>query len=120
MSNQGGTKDPYTVVDPNGLQATATGSAALGFVALVGDGATGGPMASLLGLGAHSSQYVTAGLSLQHLGRVDLFTVGLILVGASVLLNLASLVIRRQYAREADLAIQQARQAATVPTKEER
>jgi hypothetical protein len=57
-------------------------------------------MAGLFGLGAHASQLATAGLSLQHLGRADLFTVGLVLVGASVLLNIASLVIRRQMVGE--------------------
>jgi hypothetical protein len=99
-ANTGGTQDPYKNVDPNGLQTTATGAAALSFVVLAADGATGGPMESLLGLGTHSPQVVTAGLSLAHLSRVDLFSVGLLLLGASILLNIASLVIRRQRCRE--------------------
>jgi hypothetical protein len=85
-----GTMPPHGNVDPNGLQTTSTGAGALGFAALVGSG-HGDALAGVLGLGVHSSPVVTAGL-----GRLDLFTVGLLLVALSVLLNVASLVIRRQ------------------------
>jgi len=100
-TNTSGTQDPYKNVDPNGLQAGATVAGAAGFVALVGSGGPDGPLNALF---FHSPQVATAGLSLASLGHWDLFTVGLTLVGLSVVLNVASLVIRRQYARDADLA----------------
>jgi len=96
----GGTQDPYKMVDPNGLQSGATGAAALAFATFAADGANGGTVASLLGLGSHPAQFVTAGmLSLERLGRVDLFSAGLILLGGSIILNIASLVIRWQNSR---------------------
>jgi len=122
MANTSGTQDPYKNVDPNGLQTGSTVSAAAGFVALVG---SGGPEGGTAALFSHSPHLATAGISLASLGHLDLFTVGLTLVGLAVVLNIASLIIRRQYAREGDLAIQQAKdsaaqESARVSTKEER
>jgi hypothetical protein len=97
-TNTSGTQDPYKMVDPNGMQTGATASAALAFCALSASEA-GDTVASALGLSSHSSPFATAGLSLASLGRLDLFTVGLILVGLSVILNVASLVTRWQYSR---------------------
>jgi hypothetical protein len=98
-TNTSGTQDPYKNVDPNGLQAGSTVSAAAGFVALA---ASGGPEGGMAALFSHSPHLATAGISLASLGHMDLFTVGLTLVGLAVVLNVASLVIRRQYARDAD------------------
>lgn len=112
-----GTQDPYKNVDPNGLQKGSTVSAAAGFVALA---ASGGPE-GMQSLFSHSPHLATAGISLASLGHLDLFTVGLTLVGLAVVLNVVSLVIRQQYARVEDLAIQQkAKEPAKALTKEER
>jgi hypothetical protein len=105
MTNTSGTQDPYKNVDPNGLQTGSTVSAAAGFVALA---ASGGPEGGAAALFSHSPHLATAGISLASLGHMDLFTVGLTLVGLAVVLNIASLVIRRQYARDADLASRKA------------
>src|SRR4051812_23167183 len=96
-SLDGGTMPPHGNVDPNGLQTTGTGAAALAFLALSVSGpGPGDGLASALGLSLHSSPVATAGLAWASLGRLNLFTVGLILVALSFLLNVASLVIRWQ------------------------
>jgi hypothetical protein len=91
----GGTMPPAGNIDPNGFQTTATAAGTLGFFALLGSG-HGDTLSGALGLGSNSSPVVTAGLSWASFARVDLFTVGLILVALCILLNVASLVIRRQ------------------------
>jgi hypothetical protein len=101
MGNGGTGKQIYPPVDPGGLQSASTGASGLGFVALVGSGAGAGPtVGAALGLGAHASQAFSAGLSMASLGSVNLFSAGLLLVGLGIVLNIASLVLRRQYAAE--------------------
>jgi len=108
-----GTMPPAGNIDPNGMQTASTGAAGLAFVALSASG-SGDSLASALGWGSHLSQVATAGLSFASLGRMDLFTIGLILVALSFLLNVASLVIRWQnrqalaqyYQREVDRRVQ--------------
>ena len=98
MGNGGSGKQVYPPVDPGGLQTASTGATALGFVALVGSGAGAGPtVASALGLGAHTTQFVSAGISMASLGSLNLFSAGLLLVGVGIVLNIASLVRRRGY-----------------------
>jgi len=88
--------DPYyPPVDPGGgaknaTQKASTAASALGFVALVGSEVRG-PVAAALGLGAHSPQILTAGISFAGMGSTNLFTVGLILVAVGIILNLISL-----------------------------
>jgi hypothetical protein len=89
----------YPPVDPGGAQKASTAASALGFVALVGSG-TGTAMESALGLGAHAPQIATAGLSLVGLGGRSLFCVGLVLVGAGILLNIVSLELHRRARKE--------------------
>jgi hypothetical protein len=91
-------------VDPNGQQSTSTAASVLGFAALVGSGA-GDTVASALGLGNGSAQLFTAGLSLQSLGRLSLFAVGLLLVGLGIILNVASLIHRWHLSREYDARV---------------
>jgi hypothetical protein len=102
MSN-GGMQDPYKNVDPNGLQTGSTASTAIG-LGLIAASEGGSTVASALGLGAASAKLATAGFSLVALGNVSLFAAGLALVGLGIILNVISLVIRRQYAREAAAA----------------
>lgn len=90
-----GTMPPAGNIDPNGMQTASIGAAGLAFVALSASG-SGDSLASALGWGSHPLQVATAGLSFASLGRMDLFTIGLILVALSFLLNVASLVIRWQ------------------------
>jgi hypothetical protein len=97
-----GTQDPYKMVDPNGLQSGGTGSAALGFVALAASG-TGTTVAKALGLGSSTAKVLAAGISLSALGQMSLFGVGLVLVAVGILLNIMSLFVRWQRAR--DLAV---------------
>jgi hypothetical protein len=99
MGTGGGGNQNYPPVDPGGLQTASTGASALGFVALVGSGA-GTTVASALGLGAHTPQVLGAGISMASLGSLNLFSAGLILVGLGIVLNIASLVLRRQYSQE--------------------
>ena len=87
----------YPPVDPGGAQKASTAASALGFVALVGSGA-GATAQSALGLGA--PQVATAGLSLASLGNLSLFCVGLVLVGAGILLNIVSLELHRRARKE--------------------
>jgi hypothetical protein len=95
MGKQGDGGSPYyPPVDPGGLQTASTGSTALGFVALVGSGA-GTTVASALGLG-HAPQVLSAGISMASFGNLSLFSAGLLLVGLGVVLNITSLVLRRQ------------------------
>jgi hypothetical protein len=89
----------YPPIDPGGAQKASTAASALGFVALVGSG-TGTAMESALGLGAHAPQVATAGLSLVGLGNRSLFCVGLVLVGAGILLNIISLELHRRARKE--------------------
>lgn len=96
-----GMQDPYKNVDPNGLQTSSTAATALGFGALVASGSgNGDDLASLLGLGANSPEIFTAGFSFQSLGRWDLATVGLALVGLGIVLNVASLILRWNRSRQ--------------------
>jgi hypothetical protein len=84
--------------DPNGMQtgstaATATG---LGFLA-VGEGGT--TIASILGLSGAPAKVLTAGISLQGIGRMSLSCAGFVLIGLGIVLNVASLVVRWQRAK---------------------
>jgi hypothetical protein len=82
-------------VDPYGLQSASTASTATG-LGLTAIGGTGGTIASALGLSGVSAKVLTAGLSLQAVGHVSLSCAGLVLIGLGIVLNVASLVIRRQ------------------------
>lgn len=93
VADSTGTMPPNSSVDPNGFQSAATVSAGAGLGLLAG-GSSGEMIGRLLGLG--SSDVLTAGFSLVSLGRVSLFTAGLVLVGLSIVLNVASLVTRWQ------------------------
>jgi hypothetical protein len=95
-----GTQDPYKMVDPNGLQTGGTGSTILGFGAVAASGTGGSTVASALGLGASSTKVVAAGLSLSALGQMSLFCAGLVLIGLGIVLNVMSLIVRWQRARE--------------------
>jgi hypothetical protein len=90
-----GTVQPVSNVDPNGLQSSSTVSTAtgLGLIAASSDGET---LTTLLRLSTHPSEIMTAGLSMASLGRVSLFTAGLVLVALGIILNIASLVTRWQ------------------------
>ncbi|MFY9819859.1 MAG: hypothetical protein WAM82_00650 [Thermoanaerobaculia bacterium] len=91
--------EPYTPpVDPGGgarnaAQQGSTAASTLGFVALVVSEA-GDKVAAALGLGAHSPQVLTAGISFAGLGSSSLFTVGLTLVALGIILNLISLGLK--------------------------
>lgn len=90
----------YPPVDPGGgYQKGSTAASALGFAALVGSGA-GDKVASALGLGAPSPEIYTAGFSLASLGSLNLFTVGLVLVGIGIILNVLSMAARHQHHQE--------------------
>jgi len=91
-------QDPYRNVDPNGLQTGSTASTAIGLGLIATS--EGGTVASALGIGAASAKVATAGLSLATLGNVSLFSAGLVLVGLGIILNVISLVVRWQNARE--------------------
>jgi len=99
-STGGGGTPYYPPIDPGGLQTAGAGAGALAVVALVGSEA-GPDIASALGLGSHAPQVLSAGISFANLANLHLFPVGLTLVCASVILNIASLVIRRQAHAEA-------------------
>ncbi|MFL6192888.1 MAG: hypothetical protein ACJ75H_01860 [Thermoanaerobaculia bacterium] len=87
---------PTGVVDPNGFQTASTGAALAGMLAAgLGEG-TSDTFASLLGIAAHPTQVMTAGFSMISLGRMSLFVVGMVLIGLSIVLNIASLSIRWQ------------------------
>jgi hypothetical protein len=88
----------YGHVDPNGLQTASTGAAALGLVVLGMDSGSGDNVGSLLNLGTQVQEVATAGLTLHSLANVGLFSIGILLVALSVLLNIASLTIRWQHA----------------------
>jgi hypothetical protein len=98
--------------DPFGLQTASTASTSGGFV-LVAAGEAGATVASALGLGAPSAKVLAAGLSLSALGQVSLFTAGLVLIGLGIVLNVASLVVRRQRARDSENDYMTARLRAT-------
>ncbi|MFL6234998.1 MAG: hypothetical protein ACJ76N_17825 [Thermoanaerobaculia bacterium] len=90
-----GTMPPVSNIDPNGFQSSSTAASAVG-LGLVAASHPGDTLASLLRLGTHPTEVMTAGLSMASLGRVSLFTAGLVLIAIGILLNIASLVIRRQ------------------------
>lgn len=100
MGNGGSGKQVYPPIDPGGLQTASTAASALGFAALVGSGA-GPTVASALGLGADAPQILSAGISMASLGSLSLFSSGLMLVGLGIILNIASLVLRREAHAEA-------------------
>src|SRR5436305_8097931 len=100
MGNGGSGNQIYPPVDPGGLQTASTAASALGFAALVGSEA-GSTVASALGLGAHAPQVLGAGISMASLGSLNLFSAGLLLVGLGIVLNIASLVLRRDAHAEA-------------------
>ena len=83
----------YPPIDPGGAQKASTAASALGFVALVGSGA-GATMEGALGLGAPN--VAVAGISLASWGSESLFCIGLVLVGAGILLNIISLELHRR------------------------
>ncbi|HEX4965307.1 MAG TPA: hypothetical protein VF173_31145 [Thermoanaerobaculia bacterium] len=95
----------YPPVDPgggqqNGLQQGSTAASALGFVALVGSQA-GDSLSAALGLGSHAPHFLTAGISLASLGHLNLFSIGLGLVGLGIILNVISLgLASRQRSQE--------------------
>lgn len=90
-----GTMPPVGNVDPGGLQSASTASTTLG-LGLVAASEPGDTVASLLRLSTHPTDIVTAGLSMVSIGRIGLFTAGLVLIGIGIILNIASLVVRRQ------------------------
>lgn len=90
-----GTMPPVGNIDPGGLQSSSTAASAVG-LGLVAASSSGDTLQTLLRLGTHPSEVMTAGLSMASLGRVSLFTAGLVLIAIGILLNVASLVIRRQ------------------------
>lgn len=90
-----GTMPPVSNIDPGGLQSSSTASTVLGF-GLTAAASSGNTLEGLLRLGAHPMEVVTAGFSLASIGRVPLLTAGLVLIGLGIVLNIASLVIRRQ------------------------
>lgn len=96
-------QDPYKNVDPNGLQTGSTASTAIGLGLIATS--EGGTVVSALGIGAASAKVATAGISLAALGNVSLFSAGLVLVGLGIILNVISLIVRWQYAREDAAAI---------------
>lgn len=106
--NTGSGIQPYppprsSSVDPFGLQTASTGATATG-LGLTAIGGAGTTVASALGLSASSAKILTAGLSLQAVGHMSLSCAGLVLIGLGIVLNVASLVIRRQQAHEYDNA----------------
>src|SRR5262245_47528005 len=82
-------------VDPFGLQTASTASTATG-LGLAAVGGAGTTIASALGLSGASAKVLTAGLSLQAVGHMSLSCAGFVLIGLGIVLNVASLVIRRQ------------------------
>jgi hypothetical protein len=94
----GGTQDPYPTVDPNGLQAGATASTAIGLGLVVIDSGGGDAAASAFGLGS-SPEILSAGLAFQNMGHMNLFSAGVILIALGIVANLMSLMIRWQIKR---------------------
>ena len=90
-----GAMPPVGNVDPGGLQSASTASTALG-LGLIATSGSGDTVDSLLRLSPHPSEIVTAGLSMMSIGHMNLLTAGLVLVGLGIILNIASLVVRRQ------------------------
>lgn len=90
-----GPMPPVGSTDPGGLQATGVAAEIAGFGMVVGS-TPGDTLESLLRLGMHPTEVMTAGLSLASFRHVSLFTAGIILIAIGILLNVASLVIRRQ------------------------
>jgi hypothetical protein len=90
-----GAMPPVGNVDPGGLQSSSTVSTATG-LALVAASSSGDTVDSLLRLGTHPMEVMTAGLSMASIGHMSAFTAGLVLIGIGILLNVSSLVIRWQ------------------------
>jgi hypothetical protein len=86
---------PVGNVDPGGLQSSSTVSTATG-LALVAASSSGDTVDSLLRLGTHPMEVMTAGLSMASIGHMSAFTAGLVLIGIGIILNISSLVIRWQ------------------------
>ena len=93
-------QESYRNVDPNGLQTGSTASTAVG-LGLIATAEGGTTLGSALGIGAASAKVATAGFSLATLANVSLLSAGLVLVGLGIILNVISLIIRWQNAREA-------------------
>jgi hypothetical protein len=108
-------------VDPFGMQTGSTASTAVGTVLVAASGA-GNTIASALGLGT-SAKVATAGLSLAAIGHESLFCAGLGMLGLGIVLNVASLVVRRQllqeyeneYIKARDVQAELARKQASPP-----
>ena len=94
----GGGPTYYPPIDPGGLQSSSTAAVAVGtgFVAASDGGDT---VASALGFLFQGPDVMSAGFSLAAFRGSSLLTAGLILLGAGIFLNVASLVIRWQMAR---------------------
>lgn len=90
-----GPMPPVGNIDPGGLQTSSTASTAVG-LGLVAASDPGDTVASLLRLATHPQEVVTAGISMASIGHCSLLTAGLVLIGLGIVLNVASLVIRRQ------------------------
>jgi len=108
-------------VDPHGLQTASTASTATGLGLTAVGGA--GTIASALGLSGASAKILTAGLSLQAVGHMSLSCAGLVLISLGIVLNVASLVVRRQLVQDyqnEDLAAKAALEAYQAQAAEER
>ena len=103
-------------VDPNGLQTSSTASTSAGLL-LTAAGGAGAPVASALGLGT-SAKVAAAGFSLATLGHGSLCA-GLGLIGLGIVLNVASLVVRRQLLREYENEYIKARDERTRAAEDE-
>lgn len=88
-----------SAVDPYGMQTGSTAATATG-AALLAVGEAGTTIASALGLSGASVKVLTAGISLQAIGNVSLTCAGFVLIGLGIVLNVASLVVRRQLVKD--------------------
>lgn len=105
----------YGHVDPNGLQTSGTVAGAAAAGVLLASSGTGETVGSFLNLGTRIQEVATAGLTLHSLTNMGFFSLGILLIVLCVLLNIASLTIRWQYAlsmRRYD-QVQRARQEST-------
>ena len=107
-----------SAVDPYGLQTGSTTATGVG-AGLIAASEAGSTIASALGLSASSAKVLTAGLSLSALGHVSLFSAGLVLIGLGIVLNVASLVVRRQLAGDYENEYRAAKAAEERRAKEE-
>jgi hypothetical protein len=93
-----GPMPPVGNTDPGGgaaLQAGSTASSTGGLL-LVATSHPGGTVDTLLRLGTHPMEVMTAGLSMATIGHVSLLTAGLVLIGLGIVLNIMSMVVRWQ------------------------